>query len=229
MANLSTTAGSHTFLLPHLPRVKTILAAMGTRDKRIDAYIARSADFAQPILRYLREVVHEGCPEVEETIKWSFPNFMYEGILCGMAAFKQHCAFGFWKGSLILDGAANKSADAMGQFGRITSIKDLPAKSVLIGYIKKARQLHDDGVKTPKKPRPRGEKKELVVPDYFLKAVKKNKKAQATFDSFSYSHRKEYVEWVTEAKTEETRNRRLQTTVEWLEQGKSRNWKYERC
>lgn len=202
---------------------------MGTRDKRIDAYIARSADFARPILGYLREVVHEGCPEVEETIKWSFPNFMYKGILCGMAGFKQHCAFGFWKGSLILDGHANKSANAMGQFGRITSIKDLPAKSVLIGYMKKARQLHDDGVKTPKKPRPRGEKKELVVPGYFLKAIKKNKKALATFDSFSYSHRKEYVEWVTEAKTEETRNRRLETTVEWLEQGKARNWKYERC
>lgn len=202
---------------------------MGSRDKRIDAYIAKSADFAQPILRYLREVVHEGCPEVEETIKWSFPHFMYKGMLCSMAGFKEHCAFGFWKGNLILDSASNKSDDAMGQFGRITSLKDLPPKSVLLGYIKKARQLHDDGVKAPKKPKPRGEKKELVVPDYFLKAVKKNKKALATFEGFSYSHKKEYVEWVTEAKTDETRNRRLQTTVEWLEQGKARNWKYERC
>ena len=202
---------------------------MGTRDKRIDAYIAKSADFAQPILSYLREVVHEGCPEVEETIKWSFPHFMYKGILCSVAAFKEHCAFGFWKGSLILDSSTNKSADAMGQFGRITALKELPPKSVLLGYIKKARQLHDNGVKVPKKPKPRGEKKELVVPDYFLKAVKKNKKALATFEGFSYSHKKEYVEWVTEAKTDETRNRRLQTTVEWLEQGKARNWKYERC
>jgi uncharacterized protein YdeI (YjbR/CyaY-like superfamily) len=202
---------------------------MGIRDKRIDAYIAKSADFAKPILSYLREIVHEGCPEVEETMKWSFPHFMYKGILCSMAAFKQHCAFAFWKGSLILDGDANKSEDAMGQFGRITSTKDLPAKSALIGYIKKARELHDDGVKVAKKRRPRGEKKELAVPDYFLKAVKKSKKALVTFDSFSYSHKKEYVEWVTDAKTEETRNRRLQTTVEWLEEGKARNWKYERC
>jgi uncharacterized protein YdeI (YjbR/CyaY-like superfamily) len=202
---------------------------MGTRDKRIDAYIAKSADFAQPILRHLREIVHEACPDVEETMKWSFPHFMYKGILCSMAAFKEHCAFGFWKGSLILDPAENKSANAMGQFGRITSLKELPSKSVLLGYIKKARQLHDDGIKVPKKPKPHGVKKELTVPDYFLKAIKKSKKAAATFDAFSYSHKKEYVEWVTEAKTEETRNRRLQTAVEWMEQGKARNWKYERC
>lgn len=202
---------------------------MPSKDKRIDAYIAKSAEFAQPILRHLREVVHEGCPEVEETIKWSFPHFMYKGILCSMAGFKEHCAFGFWKGSLILDSANNKSADGMGQFGRITSLKDLPSKAVLLGYIKKAKQLHDDGIKVPKKPQPRGVKKELTIPDYFLKAIKKSKKAAATFDGFSYSHKKEYVEWVTEARTEETRNRRLQTTVEWLEQGKSRNWKYERC
>jgi uncharacterized protein YdeI (YjbR/CyaY-like superfamily) len=146
-----------------------------------------------------------------------------------MAGFKEHCAFGFWKASLILDPASNKSDDAMGQFGRITSLKELPPKSVLLGYIKKARQLHDNGVKMPRKPKPRGEKKELVAPDYFLKAVKKNKKALATFEGFSYSHKKEYVEWVADAKTDETRNRRLQTTVEWLEQGKARNWKYERC
>jgi uncharacterized protein YdeI (YjbR/CyaY-like superfamily) len=202
---------------------------MPSKDKRIDAYIAKSAEFAQPILRHLREVVHEGCPEVEETIKWSFPHFMYKGILCSMAGFKEHCAFGFWKGSLILDSSANKSADGMGQFGRIASLMDLPSRAVLLGYIKKAKQLHDDGIKVPKKPQPRGVKKELTIPDYLLKAIKKSKKAAATFDGFSYSHKKEYVEWVTEARTEETRNRRLQTTVEWLEQGKSRNWKYERC
>jgi hypothetical protein len=200
---------------------------MGTKDKRVDAYIAKSAEFAQPILRYIREIVHEGCPEVEETIKWSFPHFDYKGMLCAMAAFKQHCSFGFWKGSLIF-GKAEKSEDAMGQFGRITSLKDLPAKNVLLGYVRKAKQLNDEGVKVRRKPVPRGVKRELDVPGYFTAAISKNKKALATFEAFPYSHRKEYVEWVTEAKTDETRNRRLQTTVEWLAAGRSRNWKYER-
>ena len=145
-----------------------------------------------------------------------------------MASFKEHCALGFWKGSLIIDGKENKSVDAMGQFGRITSLDDLPSKKTLVGYVKKARELNDSGVKklTPTRPK---EKKELVVPDYFLAAVKKNKKSLATFDTFSYSKRKEYVEWVTEAKTDETRDRRMQTTVEWLSEGKARNWKYEKC
>src|SRR5215471_14351950 len=133
---------------------------MGTRDKRIDAYIAKSADFAQPILRELRETVHEGCPEVEETIKWGFPNFTYKGILCGMASFKQHCAFGFWKGSLVIDGNDN-NVDAMGQFGRITSLKDLPPRRMLLAYVKKARQLNHDGIKVPRKSKPLGEKKDL--------------------------------------------------------------------
>jgi len=209
----------------------TILAQsefiMGTKDKRVDAYIAKSADFAQPILHELRRIVHEGCPEAEEGIKWGSPSFMYKGILCGMAAFKQHCAFGFWKGSLIVNGKEN-NVDAMGQFGRITSLKDLPPKRVLLGYVKKAKQLKDDGVKAPRA-KPQGAKKELTVPDYFTAMLKKNKKALATFEAFPYSKKKDYVEWLTEAKTDETRQRRLQTSVEWLAEGKSRNWKYERC
>jgi uncharacterized protein YdeI (YjbR/CyaY-like superfamily) len=209
--------------------IKTIFRIMGTRDKRIDAYIAKSAEFARPILRHLRDIVHEGCPEIKETIKWSFPNFEYKSILCGMAAFKQHCSFGFWKGSLILDSRDSKSAEAMGQFGRIASLKDLPARSVLLAYVHKAKQLNDEGVKVPRKPAPRGVKRELVVPDYFTSALEKNKKALATFEGFPYSHKKEYVEWISEAKTDGTRNRRLQTAVGWLAQGKSRNWKYERC
>jgi uncharacterized protein YdeI (YjbR/CyaY-like superfamily) len=200
---------------------------MPSTDKRIDAYIANSADFAQPILRTIRETVHQACPEVEETIKWSMPFFMYKGILCSMASFKQHCALHLWKGDLVIDDNS-KSAEAMGQFGRITSLKDLPPKRTLIGYIKKAKQLHDDGVKSVR-PRKTGEKKELVVPSYFTAALKKNKKAQATFDAFPYSKKKGYVEWVSDAKTDETRNRRLQTSLEWLAEGKSRNWKYERC
>lgn len=203
--------------------------AMGTRDKRIDAYIAKSAEFAKPILRELREIVHEGCPDVEETMKWSMPFFMYKGMLCNMASFKQHCAFGFWKGSLILNGEQSKSVEAMGQFGRITSAKDLPPRKVIVGYVKKARQLNDDDVKVPSRMKRSTEKKELVVPDYFTAALKKNKKALTTFEAFPYSKRKDYVQWVTEAKSDETRDRRLKTSLEWLADGKSRNWKYERC
>ncbi len=202
---------------------------MGTRDKRIDAYIAKSAEFAQPILRELREIVHEGCPEVEEAMKWSFPHFMYKGMLCSMAAFKEHCAFGFWKRSLVIDPKENKSVDAMGQFGRITSPKDLPPKRVLLGYVKKAMQLNDNGIKIPAKPKPKTDKKDLKVPDYFLSLLKKNKKALTVFEGFPYSKKKEYVDWVTEAKTEETRERLLATSVEWLAEGKARNWKYEKC
>lgn len=201
---------------------------MGTKDKRVDGYIVKSAPFAKPILQHIREVVHEGCPEVEETMKWSFPHFMYKGMFCSMASFKEHCAFGFWKGTLVFDGDQTKSRDAMGHFGRICSTKDLPSRKVLLGFVKKARELNDSAVKTVKPPRPR-EKKELVVPSYFLSAVKKNKKALATFDGFPYSKKKDYVEWVTEAKTDDTRNRRLETAVEWLSEGKSRNWKYEKC
>ena len=201
---------------------------MGSKDKRVDAYIAKSAEFAQPILREIREIVHQACPEVEETMKWSFPHFDYKGMLCSMAAFKEHCAFGFWKSKLVLDSADHKSKDAMGQFGRITSVKELPQRRILTGYIRKAKELNDQGIKV-RRLKPTGEKKELVVPDYFLSAVKKNKKALATFNGFSYSKKKDYVTWVTEAKAEETRNKRLATSVEWLAEGKSRNWKYENC
>jgi uncharacterized protein YdeI (YjbR/CyaY-like superfamily) len=199
---------------------------MGKKDPRVDAYIKSSADFAKPILNHLRKQVHQACPDVEETMKWSFPHFDYKGMLCSMASFKQHCAFGFWKSSLVL-GSNGQSKEAMGQFGRITTLSDLPKDAVLAKYIKVAAKLNDDGVKVAK-PKPTA-RKELVVPDYMLAALKKNKKAQATFDGFNYSHKKEYVEWVTEAKTEETRDRRLATTIEWLSEGKSRHWKYANC
>jgi uncharacterized protein YdeI (YjbR/CyaY-like superfamily) len=200
---------------------------MSSTDPRVDAYIAKSADFAQPILSHIREVVHEGCPEVEETIKWGMPSFMYKGILCGMACFKAHCTFGFWKGELITGENGESTSDAMGQFGRITSIKDLPPKRVLIGYVKKAMELNEKGVKSPtrsnQKPRP-----PIKPPTYFTAALRKNPKAQATFKSLRPSHRREYLEWITDAKTEPTRDRRLATTIEWLSEGKSLNWKYER-
>jgi uncharacterized protein YdeI (YjbR/CyaY-like superfamily) len=199
--------------------------AMGTRDKRVDAVIAKSQDFAKPIMEHLRAAVHEGCPECEETIKWSMPFFMYKGsILCMMASFKQHCTFGFWRASGIGPGLQD---EAMGSFGRITSVKDLPAKKTLVMMVQQAVQRKDMGVKPA--PKPRKAPQRLVVPSYFMAAVKKNKKALATFEAFPYSKRKDYVEWVTEAKGEETRARRLKTSVEWLAEGKARHWKYERC
>ncbi len=198
---------------------------MATNDKRVDAYIAKAAPFAQPILKHLREVVHEGCPGVEETIKWGFPHFMYNGILCSMAAFKQHCALHFWKGSLVV-GEEDRSDEAMGQFGRIASVDDLPSKKVLLGYIAKACELRKAPMKKPAAPKKRVAK-ELIVPNYFLEALKRNRKASATFEAFPYSKKKDYAEWITDAKTEETRSKRIETSLEWLAEGKSRNWKYE--
>jgi uncharacterized protein YdeI (YjbR/CyaY-like superfamily) len=195
---------------------------MGKRDQRIDDYISKSEDFAKPILRHIRKLVHAAVPEVEEAMKWSFPHFLHKGMLCSMASFKKHCAFGFWKESLVLNGSGER--DAMGQFGRITSLDDLPADRRLSGYIKKAAALNDEGVKVVRK-RPAG-KKALVVPADLEAALKGNKDARRTFDAFSPSNRREYVEWLTEAKTDRTRQKRLDTAVAWMAEGKSRNWKY---
>lgn len=198
------------------------------KDKRIDAYILKSADFAIPILNHIRELVHHVCPEVEETIKWGMPFFDYKGEgLCNMASFKQHCAFGFWKASLMKDKSLIENAKgetSMGHLGRIKSLDDLPSDKKMIAYIKEAMKLNDAGVKVHKaKP---AEKKEPEVPDYFIKALKTNKAAQKTFEVFSPSAKKEYVMWIVEAKTEETRNKRIEQALEWMAEGKPRNWKY---
>lgn len=199
---------------------------MGKRDPRVDAYIARSSDFAKPILNHIRSVVHEACPDVQETVKWGTPFFDYHGVMCNMAAFKAHCAFGFWKGSLVL-GNDVKDADAAGQFGGIENVSDLPPKKVLMGYIRQAMKLNEDGVK-PMRTKTGTKKPELDVPDYLRAALKKDRKAQTAFDAFSPSHRREYIEWITDAKTEATRNKRMETALEWIAEGRSRNWKYQR-
>ena len=203
---------------------------MGKPNKAIDAYIAKSADFAKPILTHIRELVHKACPDAEEKMKWSFPHFDYKDeMMCSMAAFKQHCAFSFWKASLMKDSSLvdnAKSEVSMGHLGRITSLKELPADKKMIAYIKEAMDLNDRGIKLPPKV-VATEKKELIVPDYFLEALRKNKKAKETFDNYAYSHKKEYLEWITEAKTEATRNKRMETALEWLAEGKSRHWKYK--
>jgi uncharacterized protein YdeI (YjbR/CyaY-like superfamily) len=204
--------------------------AMRNIDIRIDNYIDLSADFAKPILITIRDIVHKACPKVTETMKWSFPHFEYNGsILCSMASFKHHCAFGFWLGGKMKDPYKVMSPvgekSGMGHFGQIKSVKDLPSKKILTEYIKEAMALIDQGEKLKQK-KSAEPKKEIKVPDYFLAALKKNKKALTAFNAFSYSHKKEYVEWITEAKTEATREKRIATAIEWLGEGKARNWKY---
>lgn len=202
---------------------------MTNMDPRIDAYIAKSAEFARPILTHLRKVVHEAAPEIQETIKWGMPHFDYKGMVCGMAAFKQHCAFGFWKEKLVFEGEKVPPPGeraAMGHFGRIGSLKDLPARSVLKRHVKRAVALNETGIKSV---RTRAAKKAPVkVPTNPAAALKRNEKAKTTFENFSPSQRREYVEWLTEAKRPETRAKRLAQAIEWMAEGKPHNWKYMR-
>ena len=204
---------------------------MASKNKLLDAYILKSADFAKPVLNHLRELVHKTCPDVEEKMKWSFPHFDYKGeMMCSMAAFKQHAVMGFWKAALMKDKALlemARSEEAMGHLGKITSLKDLPPDKKIMAYIREAMELTDYGIKLPAKPKST-EKKEIVVPDYFKKALCKNKKALQVFENASYSFRKEYIEWIIDAKTEDTRNKRMATAVEWLAEGKSRHWQYKK-
>lgn len=195
-------------------------------DPRIDAYIARQADFARPILEHLRTAVHAACPDCEETLKWSSPSFMYRGkILAGFAAFKAHATFGYWSGSQVVD-ADPAQQSAMGQFGRLTSMDDLPPRATLVELTKKAMKLIDDGVKPI---RNKHVKAPFAVPQDLRAAIDAVPAAAATFDGFPPSQQRDYVEWVAGAKRDETRAKRLAQTVEWLAEGKRRNWKYENC
>jgi len=201
-----------------------------SKDKRVDAYIAKSADFAKPILIHLRALVHKACPEVEETIKWGFPNFDYKGVMCSMAGFKQHCAFGFWKASHMDDPKGilkPNDKGSMGNFDRITSLKDLPSDKILLGFVKQAVELNEKGVKRIVKVTPAGSKT-IATPAYFQKELNKNKLANETFKNFSYTNRKDYIEWFEEAKTPETKNKRIAQAIEWIMDGKGRNWKYQK-
>ena len=201
---------------------------MAKKDPRIDAYIAKAALFAQPILRHVRKLVHAACPEVQETMKWRIPHFDYHGIMLGMAAFKEHCSIGFWKGELILGKRAG-SDGGMGHFGKITSLKDLPSDKQFVEYVRKAAALNKQGIKKPADLKPKSARPELTIPEYFRTALRKNKKATATFAGFSYTNKKEYLDWLTEAKREETRAKRLKNTIDWLAEGSPRNWKYLNC
>jgi uncharacterized protein YdeI (YjbR/CyaY-like superfamily) len=200
---------------------------MPQTDSRIDAYIAKGEPFAQPVLTHLRLLVHEACPEVEETIKWGFPHFDYKGeMMCSMASFKKHCVFGFWKASLMKDPALVETAKtevAMGHIGKITTLKELPSDRKMKAWIKEAMKLNEQGVKIKK------EKKVASAPSTpadLLAALKRNKKALAQFELFPPGHRKEYIQWIEDAKREETRKKRIDQTVEWVAEGKHRNWQY---
>ena len=197
-----------------------------TRDPRIDDYIARQADFARPILEHLRSAVHSAAPEVEETIKWSMPHFTYKGrLFAGMAAFKAHATFGLWQAGAVL-GETGSEREAMGQFGRLTSIDDLPPEAELKSIIQRAAEH----AKAGPKPRPKAPPKaDLATPPDLAAALGSNPAARGAFDAFPPSGRREYVEWVVEAKRPETRAKRIAQAVEWMAEGKRRHWKYEKC
>ena len=194
--------------------------------KNTDEYIANAASYSKPILKEIRSIVLEVCPECEEKIKWLFPHFIYKGNLCSMAAFKEHCAFTFTKGELMADPdniLEQVGKTAMGQFGKITSLKDLPPKRTFKKYIKEAMRLNEEGIKKPKKP---SKATDYTIHTTFKKALLANKSANAFFKTLSPSNKKDYAEWITEAKTEKTRTRRINTAIEWLAEEKPRNWKY---
>ena len=199
---------------------------MGTRDNRVDAYIARSAKFAQPILTHLRTLVHAACPSAIETIKWGFPHFEHKGVLCSMASFKAHCAFGFWHADMRAKAGARTGSDAaMGQFGRITKLADLPKDAALKALIRQAAALNESGVKSARAASPEPKAPPQVPADLAL-ALRTNRVAQANFDAMSLSHRREYIEWLVGAKRDDTRSKRLATAIEWIGEGKSKEWKY---
>jgi uncharacterized protein YdeI (YjbR/CyaY-like superfamily) len=192
------------------------------KSPELDAYIARAAPFAQPILERLRKAFHKADPEIRETMKWSMPHFEHDGIVANMAAFKQHVTWGFWKAALLEDPHGILTDVRL----KVKDVSELPSEKILVEYIRRAVKLNEEGVKVERAPRPAAPPPE--VPDDLLAALKKNRQASAAFEKFSPSHKREYVEWITEAKQEATRAKRLAQAVEWIAEGKSRNWKYER-
>lgn len=200
---------------------------MAERDPRVDAYIAKAKPFAQPILKQLRAIVHATSPNIEEAIKWGSPSFEYKGMLCGFAAFKEHATFGFWKHALVVPKSADRWKDAWGSLGRLTSVNDLPPKATLVAWIRKAMKLNEAGVKAPHMT-DRKKRKPLAMPADLKSALSRDGKAKAGWAAFSPSAQRDYIEWITEAKAAATREKRLLTAVEWIGEGKRRNWKYER-
>lgn len=201
---------------------------MAVKDPRIDAYIAGAPDYAQPVLHELRARIHRHCPQVEEAIKWRSPYFLCDGMLGGMAAFKHYCSFGFWREKALLETIEPRLKDTLARLGRFNHIEALPADSEFGELIQAALRLNRQpssrpSARKPAQPRP------VEVPAELAAALRSHALARATFEAFSPSHQREYCEWIAEAKRPETRERRLKQALEWLAEGKSRNWKYERC
>ena len=193
------------------------------KDPRVDAYIDKAQPFAQPILRRFRKAVHAGCPGAVETIKWQSPAFDYKGPLAGMAAFKAHCAIGFWKQSLMKAGFNTRRT--MGPYARLESIDELPGEDTLVAMVKEAAALNEAGVTIARKRTPKPPPK---APAFLLTALKKNEKAWTVWKGFAPSHQREYIDWITGAKQAETRARRLAQAIAQIAEGKSQNWKYEK-
>ncbi|HEY1953325.1 MAG TPA: YdeI/OmpD-associated family protein [Gemmatimonadaceae bacterium] len=194
---------------------------MGKRDPRVDAYIAKSPDFAGPILSRVRALVHEAIPGAEETMKWSAPHFDYKGVVLGMAAFKQHCNIILWKGSLIHGGSGR---DEKGNFRDISSLDDLPGDKEMKALLREAARLNEEGVRVPRSRTKAA--KPLSIPSELRTALARNRTAAAAFEKFPPSHKREYAEWIAEAKRDDTRQRRVESAIESIAEGKSRNWKY---
>ena len=201
---------------------------MSQRYPSVDAYLRKAPAFAQPIIEHLREVVHAACPEVEECIKWNCPFFVYRGPVCAVAAFKAHCRIGFWKADVLRKGPA--AAAALASLERVTQVSEFPSRAALTALVQGAVKLNEDGVLAEWQKAQQERRKNPVPvkpPPALAAALKKNARARKTWDAFTPSHRRDYVVWIAAAKTDETRDRRVQQTVEWLAEGKTRHWKYQ--
>lgn len=200
---------------------------MVRRDPGFDAAIEKAAPFARPILKRLRQAVHAGCPQAEEVLKWRHPSFVHHGLLCGMAAFKAHCTFGFWKHALVVERGGPKAAADLAALRRMTELSQLPSQATLVRYVRLAARLNEEGVKSPRARRGSPQPAAAVPPD-LARALRGDARAKSGFEALSPSHKREYIEWLTEAKQQATRQRRLETALEWLAEGKPRHWKYMR-
>ena len=201
---------------------------MADDSKRVDEYIKNAPDFARPIMEKIRKAFHKGCPECEEAIKWGCPYFMYKGMLGGMASFKGHVSMGFWRSKEMDDpeklfdtGTGAKASMCNAHFH---NLKEVPTQKILAEYVKRAAKLQD--TEAPKK---KATKKKIStrIPADLAELFKKHKKAKTVFEGFAPSHKRDYIEWITEAKRDATRQKRLKTTIEWLSEGKQRHWKYQ--
>ncbi len=207
-----------------------------TLNPQVDVYIEKAAPFAQPVLAYLRALIQKACPDVVEEMKWSRPFFLHGGtILCNISAFKEHCSFGFWGAEVgkVLRGDGVVQEGGMGSLGRITSVKDLPPDKAMLGYLRQAVAFIDEGkgetVMAVNRRVVKAQKPLMGAPEELAAALKKNKLASKVFAAFSPSCKREYVEWIADAKRSETRDRRIAQAVEWIAEGKQRNWKYQEC